>query len=41
MKKEEIPQRTSCDLDDPEEMFWWMFVSMPGLKGALAMVPLV
>lgn len=41
MKKEEIPQRASCDLDDPEEMFWWMFVSMPGLKGALAMVPLV
>ncbi|GAB7515147.1 phage gene 29 protein family protein [Rhodococcus sp. no. 34] len=40
MKKDEIPQRESCDVDDPEEMFWWMFVSMPGLKGALAMVPL-
>lgn len=40
MKKDEIPLRESCDLDDPEEMFWWMFVSMPGLKGALAMVPL-
>lgn len=40
MKKDEIPLRESCDVDDPEEMFWWMFVSMPGLKGALAMVPL-
>lgn len=40
MKNDEIPQRESCDVDDPDEMFWWMFVSMPGLKGALAMVPL-
>ncbi|RVW06219.1 phage gene 29 protein family protein [Rhodococcus spongiicola] len=40
MRPEDIPTRESCDLSDPEEMFWWMFVSMPKLKGALAMLPL-
>ncbi|WP_037176165.1 phage gene 29 protein family protein [Rhodococcus sp. UNC363MFTsu5.1] len=39
MQPDDIPQRANCDLDDPEEMFWWMFVSLPELKGALAMLP--
>ncbi|RDI13442.1 uncharacterized protein DUF2744 [Rhodococcus sp. AG1013] len=39
MKREEIPTRENCDLDDPEEMFLWMFVSLPELKGALAILP--
>ncbi len=39
MDPNDIPQRNTCDLDDPEEMFWWMFVSLPELKGALAMLP--
>ncbi|PTR42023.1 uncharacterized protein DUF2744 [Rhodococcus sp. OK611] len=41
MQPDDIPQRENCDLDDPEEMFWWMFVSLPELKGALAMLPFV
>lgn len=34
-----VPLRENCDLSNPEEMFWWMFVSLPELKGALAMLP--
>ncbi|MBM4592227.1 DUF2744 domain-containing protein [Prescottella equi] len=41
MKRDEIPTRENCDLDDPEEMFWWMLVSLPELKGALAILPFV
>ncbi|MDV6271111.1 phage gene 29 protein family protein [Rhodococcus globerulus] len=39
MKEDEIPLRETCNLDDPEEMFWWMHVSMPELRGALALMP--
>jgi len=39
VKRDEIPTRENCDLDDPEEMFLWMFVSLPELKGALAILP--
>lgn len=39
MEPDDIPQRENCDLDDPEQMFWWMCVSWPELKGALAMLP--
>lgn len=39
MKRDEIPTRENCDLADPEEMFLWMFVSLPELKGALAILP--
>lgn len=30
----ELPTRDNCDLDDPEEMFLWCLVAMPGMKGA-------
>ena len=30
----ELPTRDNCDLDDPEEMFLWMLVAIPGMKGA-------
>lgn len=29
-----IPTREQCDLDDPREMFAWMFAGLPLMKGA-------
>ncbi|RAL31144.1 phage gene 29 protein family protein [Rhodococcus sp. AQ5-07] len=39
MQDNESPTRENCDLEDPEEMFLWMFVALPGLKGAPMLLP--
>jgi len=36
----ELPTRENCDLHDPEEMFLWMFVALPGIKGAPLLLPM-
>lgn len=38
--KKGIPTRETCDLNDPKEMFLWMFVAMPGLNGAPLVMPI-
>jgi hypothetical protein len=38
LNENDMPTRENCDLDDPEEMFWWMFVAQPELKGGLALM---
>lgn len=40
MRDNEIPTREICNLEDPEEMFLWMFVALPGLKGAPMLLPM-
>lgn len=35
-----IPTRDNCDLNDPYEMFLWMYVALPYLKGGPLMMPL-
>jgi hypothetical protein len=37
-KEHEMPTRENCDPSDPDEMFWWMFVCMPELRGGLALM---
>lgn len=34
MSDDALPTRENCDLENPEEMFLWMFVALPGVKGA-------
>jgi hypothetical protein len=34
-----IPTRENCDLNNPREMFLWMFTAVPGLNGAALMIP--
>lgn len=34
-----IPTRENCDLNNPREMFLWMFTAMPGVNGAALMLP--
>lgn len=29
-----FPTRENCDLDDPKQMFLWMLVALPGMRGA-------
>lgn len=35
----ELPTRDKCDLDDPEEMFLWMLVALPGMNGGQQAMP--
>lgn len=32
--KHDLPIRENCDVNDPKEMFLWMFTAPPGLNGA-------
>jgi hypothetical protein len=34
-----LPTRDNCDLDDPREMFLWMYTALPGLNGGQLMFP--
>lgn len=34
-----VPTRENCDLNNPREMFLWMFTAVPGLNGAQLMLP--
>lgn len=35
----EFPLRENCDLDDPREMFLWMFAALPGVNGGHFILP--
>lgn len=35
-----FPTRENCDLDDPEEMFLWMFAALPGVNGGQFIMPI-
>lgn len=35
-----FPTRENCDLQNPEEAFLWMFVGLPGVKGAPLLMPI-
>lgn len=37
---EKFPTFDNCDPDDPKEAMWWTFPSLPGMRGALALVPI-
>lgn len=34
-----VPLRSNCDLANPRQTFLWMFVAMPGVKGAPLIMP--
>jgi hypothetical protein len=34
-----FPTRENCDLADPKEMFLWMLVALPGVRGAQLVMP--
>lgn len=34
-----IPTRDNCNLDDPKQMFVWMFVALPGVNGGYQIMP--
>lgn len=34
-----IPTRENCDLDNPQEMFLWMLVALPGQNGGQQAMP--
>jgi hypothetical protein len=34
-----LPTREACDLNDPKEMFLWMFVAQPGMNGGQQAMP--
>ncbi|MGN7133376.1 phage gene 29 protein family protein [Rhodococcoides corynebacterioides] len=38
---EKFPLRENCDPTDPDEMFWWMFASLPGMNNAFFLMPIV
>lgn len=35
-----FPTRENCDLDDPQEMFLWMFAALPGVNGGPLLMPI-
>lgn len=35
-----FPTRENCDLTDPKEMFLWMMVALPGVRGAQLVMPI-
>ncbi|PKQ59718.1 hypothetical protein B5566_02420 [Mycobacterium sp. MHSD3] len=35
-----FPTRENCDLADPREMFLWMMVALPGVRGAQLVMPI-
>lgn len=35
-----FPTVDNCDLTDPKEMFLWMFVALPGVRGAQLVMPI-
>lgn len=35
-----FPTRENCDLSDPKEMFLWMLVALPGVRGAQLVMPI-
>lgn len=35
-----FPTRENCDLDNPKEMFLWMLVALPGVRGAQLVMPI-
>ena len=40
-QEERFPTRENCDPTDPQEMFWWMFASLPGMNNAFFLMPIV
>lgn len=38
-KKDDVPLRENCDLEDPRQMFLWMFTGLPGVNGAPLPLP--
>lgn len=38
--KKGFPTRENCDLEDPKEMFLWMQVALPGVRGAALVMPI-
>jgi hypothetical protein len=37
--KADLPTRENCDLENPREMFLWMFTAPPGVNGAPLVFP--
>lgn len=37
---DKFPTRENCDPANPYEAFWWMFPTLPGLRGASFMMPM-
>lgn len=40
-KEDVFPTRENCDPTKPDEMFWWMFASLPGMNNAFFLMPII